>query len=360
MDVIEELGQSREQTIRQVRELSRRLVRELGFMRPHLADSGLAPSAVHAIIEVGLTPGIQARDLAALLRLDKSNASRQVAKLEAAGLLRRESDPDDARAARLYLTRQGAALRARIDRFATDQVSKALRQLAPGDQQALLRLLALYGEALSRDNPNMAGVADCDDGVPGPSVGRAGAEAGANVRPWETGMEAAGNGEGRIVEGYLPGCIGDVAALHARYYAATVGFGVFFERKVATELAAFAESLPAQGKGMWLYVEQGRVLGSVAIDGDMATREAHLRWFIVDGGLQGRGVGRGLLARAMAFADAWYDETYLWTFRGLDAARHLYESAGFQLAEEAAGSQWGEPVTEQRFVRRRPGNGTVR
>ncbi|ARP83540.1 MarR family transcriptional regulator [Bordetella genomosp. 8] len=352
MDVIEALSQSREQTIRQVRELSRKLVRELGFMRPHLADSGLAPSAVHAIIEVGLTPGIQARDLAALLRLDKSNASRQVAKLEAAGLLRRESDPDDARAARLYLTRQGAALRARIDRFATDQVSKALRQLAPVDQQALLRLLALYGEALSRDNPNMAGVADGDDGIPEPSVERAAVTA--DVRRRETGVEAASNGEGHIVEGYLPGCIGDVAALHARYYAETVGFGVFFERKVATELAAFAESLPAQGKGMWLYVEHGRVLGSVVIDGDMDTREAHLRWFIVDGGLRGRGVGRDLLARAMAFADAWYDETYLWTFRGLDAARHLYESVGFQLAEETAGSQWGEPVTEQRFVRRKP------
>lgn len=326
MDVTDCVGLSREQTIQQLRELSRRLVRELGFMRPYLADSGLAPSAVHAIIEVGLAPGIQARDLAATLRLDKSNASRQVAKLEGMGLLRRESDDADARASRLYLTQQGQALRARIDRFATDQVSKALRQLVPADQQALLRLLGLYGDALSRDNPNL---------VPTSAPTR-----GPN-----------------IVEGYLPGCIGDIAALHARYYAAEVGFGVFFERKVATELAAFAESLPAPGKGLWLYAEAGRVLGSVVIDGDTETRQAHLRWFIVDGGLQGMGVGRALLSRALAFADQWYDETYLWTFRGLDAARHLYESAGFALAEEAAGSQWGEPVTEQRFVRRRPSYG---
>ena len=45
----------RDQTIRQLRELSRKLVRELGFMRSTLAGSDLAPSAVHALIEIGLS-----------------------------------------------------------------------------------------------------------------------------------------------------------------------------------------------------------------------------------------------------------------------------------------------------------------
>ena len=39
----------------------------------------------------------------------------------------------------------------------------------------------------------------------------------------------------------------------------------------------------------------------------------------------------------------------LWTFAGLDAARRLYERAGFRLAEERRGTQWGIEVTEQRF-----------
>jgi DNA-binding MarR family transcriptional regulator/RimJ/RimL family protein N-acetyltransferase len=323
MDIAEDLSQARDETILALRELSRRLVRELGFMRPALADSGLAPSAVHAIIEVGMKPGIQGRDLAELLRLDKSNASRQVAKLEALGLLRREPTPEDARGFGLFLTRQGAALRAKIDRFATGQVSRALRQIAPPDQQALLRSLALYANALSRDNPN-----------------RVDAPAGAVT--------------GRVHEGYLPGCIGDIAALHGRYYAQAAGFGAYFERKVATELGAFAESLPAPGKCLWLYVDGGRVLGSIAIDAHEKRRLGHLRWFIVDESLQGMGVGRELLARAMAFADTHYEETHLWTFKGLEAARHLYETAGFVLAHEAPGAQWGKAVVEQRFARRRP------
>ncbi|MGB3436329.1 bifunctional helix-turn-helix transcriptional regulator/GNAT family N-acetyltransferase [Achromobacter sp.] len=321
MDLIDTPMQSRDQTIRDLREFSRKLVRELGFMRSSLAGSELAPSAVHAIIEIGLQPGIPARDLAAILRLDKSNTSRQVAKLESVGLLTRETDSADARSSRLYLSEAGNRLRAQIDQFATDQVSRALRQLAPADQQSLIRFLSLYADALSHENPNIA--------------------------------PAASSGiEDQIRVGYLPGCIGDVASLHARYYAQASGFGVYFERKVAVELAEFAEGLPAAGKNIWLYVDNGRTLASIVIDGDLATRQAHLRWFIVDDSLRGMGVGRALLERAMAFVDTNYDETYLWTFKGLDAARHLYEVAGFTLAEESEGRQWGSVVVEQRFVRR--------
>ncbi|ASC65857.1 MarR family transcriptional regulator [Achromobacter denitrificans] len=325
MDLIDIPSQSRDKTIQDLREFSRKLVRELGFMRSSLAGSELAPSAVHAIIEIGLQPGIQARDLAAILRLDKSNTSRQVAKLESAGLVTRETDTDDARASRLYLSAAGRDLRGRIDQFATDQVSRALRQLAPADQQSLIRFLSLYADALSKENPNTA--------------------------------QAPGSGgiESQIREGYAPGCIGDVASLHARYYAQASGFGVYFERKVATELAAFAEGLPAAGKNLWLYVDGARTLASIVIDGDLDARQAHLRWFIVDESLRGMGVGRALLERALAFADAHYDETYLWTFKGLDAARHLYESAGFGLTDESEGRQWGSVVTEQRFLRRAPG-----
>ena len=43
---------------------------------------------------------------------------------------------------------------------------------------------------------------------------------------------------------------------------------------------------------------------------------------------------------------------YLNTFEGLDAARHLYEKAGFRLVHQGKGTQWGKEVDEQRFERR--------
>jgi DNA-binding MarR family transcriptional regulator len=143
---------SPELPVEELREVSRRLVRELGFMRPTLANTGLGASAVHAVLEIGRVPGIQARDLSNLLRLDKSNMSRQLAKLEAADLVRRESVSDDARSYRLYLTDAGQALRGEIDRFSTYQVARALSKLAWADRRALIRCLSLYVDALNEGN----------------------------------------------------------------------------------------------------------------------------------------------------------------------------------------------------------------
>ena len=321
MDYIDVPEKSRDHTILELREFSRRLVRELGFMRNTLADSDLAPSAVHAIIEIGLAPGIQARDLADILRLDKSNTSRQLDKLESMGLVSREAATHDARSSRLHLTAAGRKLQKKIDRFATDQVSSALRRLVPADQQTLVRSLSLYADALAQDN--------------------AGKE-----------LKRAASIDEQIRQGYQPGCIGDVASLHARFYSQVSGFGLFFEKKVTTELAEFAQALPSPDKALWLYVENGRSLASIAIDGEGGDGTAHLRWFIVEESLRGTGVGRRLLASALDFVDQRFDETYLWTFKGLDAARHLYESSGFRLTDEAEGSQWGSTVIEQRFSRR--------
>ncbi|MBU9466614.1 helix-turn-helix domain-containing GNAT family N-acetyltransferase [Burkholderia multivorans] len=323
MDLVDLPAQPRDATILELRDFSRKLVRELGFMRATLADSDWAPSAVHAVLEIGMSPGINAKDLAQILRLDKSNTSRQLARLEAAGLVERRVSSGDARTAALFLTAEGKKLRKRIDQFATDQVSNALRRLMPADQQALLRSLALYADALAQDNAART-TARKPDAPP-------------------------------ILEGYQPGCIGDIASLHARFYAEHWGFGAFFEKRVATELAAFAATLPAEGRALWLCMDDGRAVASLAIDGDAATGVAHLRWFIVSDALRGTGIGRQLMTRAMRFVDDYpFSETYLWTFKGLDSARHLYESFGFTLDSEAEGTQWGTTVTEQRFVRQRP------
>jgi DNA-binding MarR family transcriptional regulator len=143
--------------VEELRDVSRKLVRELGFMRAALGDTGLGPSGVHAVLEIGRTPGILARDLAELLRLDKSNMSRQVAKLEASGYVRREAASDDARSYHLHLTESGEALRDDIDRDVTDQVSRALSKLPAADRSELVRCVALYVDALKQVAQERAG-----------------------------------------------------------------------------------------------------------------------------------------------------------------------------------------------------------
>ena len=151
--------------------------------------------------------------------------------------------------------------------------------------------------------------------------------------------------------GYIPGSIGRVAELHGTYYQQHLGFGLFFEAKVATELAEFLERYDQQRDGFWTALLGGRIEGSIAIDGRHAGDEgAHLRWFIMSDALRGRGVGRQLIDTAIGFCRGrGYRRVYLWTFEGLDAARHLYENIGFQLVGQQKGSQWGTEVTELRF-----------
>lgn len=152
--------------------------------------------------------------------------------------------------------------------------------------------------------------------------------------------------------GYRPGCIGRVTDMHARYYSQLVGFGLPFEAKVAREMADFCAHYEAGRDGLWLALgDKGTILGSIAIDGAHADQAgAHLRWFIADGSTRGCGLGGRLLSSATDFCrQRGYRRVYLWTFAGLEAARHLYEKSGFQLVQQQRGSQWGAEVEEQCF-----------
>lgn len=164
-------------------------------------------------------------------------------------------------------------------------------------------------------------------------------------------MTMAASTEVHINTGYIPGSIGRIAELHGTYYHRHWGFGLFFEAKVATELSAFLQRFDEKKDGIWLVEHLGHIEGAIVIDGIHAKNEgAHLRWFIMSDALRGKGAGKSLMNRAMAFCGAkGYKRIYLWTFEGLGAARHLYEAAGFELVQQLTGDQWGKLVNEQRF-----------
>ena len=163
--------------------------------------------------------------------------------------------------------------------------------------------------------------------------------------------------EGYEIGGYRPGALSDIIGLHARYYAKHWNFGLPFETKVGMELAEFGARRHAE-KDLFLaaYGPYG-ALGSVIIDASGGgERGAHLRWFIVAEEMQGKGLGAQLIDRALGFCDQrGYERVWLTTFKGLDAARSLYERNGFVLAGEAEqDDQWSGGVREQIFERAMP------
>jgi GNAT superfamily N-acetyltransferase len=154
-----------------------------------------------------------------------------------------------------------------------------------------------------------------------------------------------------IIEGYFPGVLGRITGAHALYYHSHWGFDVSFEVQVARELADFLVAFDGNRDGLWAAVENHRLAGSIAIDGRQAeSAGARLRWFIVVPELQGAGMGFTLAHRAVAFCrNQGYLKIFLWTFRGLDAARRIYERLGFALCEEHEVFQWGQTIHEQKF-----------
>lgn len=306
--------------INDIRASSRLMVRELGFMKTTLAATDYSPSAVHSLLEIDNRGAMTAAQLVQVLGLEKSSVSRMLGKLIHAGELHEVPSAEDARFKQLQLTAQGKESVARINQYASMRVVEALAYLTPSQQQSVAAGLSAYANALEA----------CRNGVP-----------------------ALQHDEIEIVTGYRPGMIGRISEMHASYYSRHYDFGYFFESKVAAGLAEFAGRLDVACNRIWLAVHQGRIVGSLAIDGqDLGNNEAHLRWFILDDDCRGSGVGRRLLSEAMNFCDSQgFAAVQLWTFSGLNAARRLYESFGFQLTKEWQGEQWGSEMLEQQFTR---------
>lgn len=315
------------QKISALRNFSRQLVRELGYLRTPVAGSDLSPSAVHTLLELGMQPGMLARDLATALRLDKSNASRQISKMEAQGLLRREAVASDARSYALFLTDAGHALYQEADDFGTRQVAKVLEQLDDGEQQALGRYMSLYASALSQ----------------------------ANLHPRTDAPHPE-----RIHCGYRPGCQGDVVGLIARELLAGLppAQAMAAERAMHQAFGELLARLELPGHQLWLYCEGDQVLGAIALQRDAATQRAQLGWFIVHRTLRGTGAGQMLLQAALASADR---ETPLLEASLLNRkdpaaapAEALLRKAGFTALQTRDEDLWGVPVARTRFVRQRP------
>jgi GNAT superfamily N-acetyltransferase len=108
--------------------------------------------------------------------------------------------------------------------------------------------------------------------------------------------------------------------------------------------AGFATRHDPARERMWVAELDGVRVGCVFVvrnadDADVA----QLRCLLVDPAGRGRGIGRRLVERCIAFArEAGYRDMMLWTNDVLVAARRIYEAAGFALAKEYPHRSFGQ------------------
>jgi ribosomal protein S18 acetylase RimI-like enzyme len=145
-----------------------------------------------------------------------------------------------------------------------------------------------------------------------------------------------------------PGDIGAIVWMHGAIYAREYGFDHTFEAYVAGPLAEFALRCSPRER-LWIAERRESVVGCVAVV-TASTTTAQLRWFLVDPGARGLGLGRRLLKEAISFSEeSGYSEIILWTVSALTAAAHLYRSAGFRKVRELPVRRWGVEVEEEEY-----------
>ena len=147
---------------------------------------------------------------------------------------------------------------------------------------------------------------------------------------------------------FEPGDAGYVAYMHGKYYSKHHGFHPSSEYYFIKYLADFVHD--HTGGMLWIAEADGNIAGSVAIVRVDSTT-AQFRWFLVDENHQGKGIGSRLIKTALDFCrEKDYKNVFLWTFKGLDAARALYDKAGFVLTGEKVNNEWSSAqIIEQKM-----------
>jgi GNAT superfamily N-acetyltransferase len=140
-------------------------------------------------------------------------------------------------------------------------------------------------------------------------------------------------------------------------YSGEFGYFPLFEIYLHEGAALFLGRFDPAKDRIWVAESAGKPIGFIAIQHDPHRRGwAKLRWFLVEREARGHGVGRRLLKAAITFSrKAGYRGILLWTVDDLQAARALYERAGFTLAfQDAKPCAWAPWGHEQRWEKRLP------
>ncbi len=119
--------------------IAHRLDRRSKQMR---ADIGITGPQRLVLRVMGLSPGISAGELAAVLHVHPSTLTGVLQRLAAQGLVLRLAHPRDRRRAVLRLSVRGARINATSDSTVESAIAQALQDVSAGDRAATARVLA--------------------------------------------------------------------------------------------------------------------------------------------------------------------------------------------------------------------------
>ena len=134
--------------IKQFREYTRQLECHLGVMnQADCCCCGVSQTQCFLIVEIGRKPGISVKELAEILRTDKSAISRSVEELVQKGFVERKPSKEDRRYVELSLLQKGQERFEKIEHDMYFKFKKVWDKIPTEKQEQVLEALKLYNEA---------------------------------------------------------------------------------------------------------------------------------------------------------------------------------------------------------------------
>jgi len=295
--------------VAEIRAFNRLYTKWVGALdRRHLgSDYSLVEARV--LYEIAHRPNLLARDIADQLELDAGYLSRIVTRFEKAGLVERKTSLKDGRAITLSLTGSGQALFGKLDRLAAENMERAIDKLDEQKRARLTSAMGVIGQLIGEPRPAAAGQV--------------------------------------VLRAPQAGDFGWAIERHGVIYDAEFGWGPAFEGLVAELFGKFAQRHDPARERCWIAELNGERVGCVFVV-EREPEVAQLRCLLVEPKARGHGVGGRLVNACVEFARmAGYERMMLWTNKGLDSARKIYEAVGFKLVEEQPHREFGPELVGQ-------------
>jgi len=297
-------------TIADIRAFNRFYTRWVGALERHHLGSSFSLAEARVLYEIANRPGIIAREIIQQLGLDAGYLSRMLKRFEADGLLQRDQAADG-RAAALRPTVVGQALFGELDRKAAQRIRDAIAELSDQERAQLTAAMGVIARLTTKTKQS----------------DRA-----------EVVLREPGSGD-----------YGWAIERHGIIYEVQFGWGTRFEGLVAELFGKFETSHNPQRERCWIAELDRERVGCVFVV-QREPKVAQLRCLLVEPKARGKGVGTALVNECISFARlAGYERMMLWTNKGLDSARKIYESAGFELVEEEPHEDFGVPLIGQNW-----------
>ncbi len=138
--------------VKMFRERTRELERNLENMnRSDCCQCSVTTSQCFLVVEIGRNPGICVKELANVLKLDKSAVSRAVEELVQKGFVVREPSKADRRSVVLTLTEEGEARFNKIENDMYEKFKKVFARIPKDKQEQVLEALQIYNEACEKE-----------------------------------------------------------------------------------------------------------------------------------------------------------------------------------------------------------------